>query len=110
MVAVAADSFEIDVRDPDDTRILAEPIAGHAEVLVTRDRDLLELAVHAGVAIPSARGFWERLAGRSIGQYASSSPRGSSESVGVDLRASEPAVREPVFSPPCLVLPSDHGD
>lgn len=64
VVAVAADSFEIDVRDPDDTRILAEADAGHAEVLVTGDRDLLELAVHAGVTILSPRGFWERLASR----------------------------------------------
>ena len=65
VVAVAADSFEIEVRDPDDTEILAEAIAGRADVMVTGDRDLPELAVHADVTILSPRGFWERLAGRS---------------------------------------------
>lgn len=64
LVAVAAESFEIEVRDPDDAGILAEAIAGRADVLVTGDRDLLELPVHTGVTSLSPRGFWERLAGR----------------------------------------------
>ena len=53
VAAVAADGFEIEARDPDDIGILAEATAGHADVLVTEDRDLLEPAVHAGVRIRS---------------------------------------------------------
>ena len=63
VVAVATDSFEVEVRDPDDIRVLGEAIAGRADVLVTGDRDLLELAFHTGIAILPRRGFWERLAG-----------------------------------------------
>ena len=65
VVAVAADSIEVEMRDPDDIEILAEAIAGRADVLVTGDRELPELAVHTDVTILSPRGFWKRLAGRS---------------------------------------------
>ena len=64
VVAVQDGSSEIEVRDPDDTGLLAEATAGHADALVTGDRDLLEVAVHAGVTILPPRGLWERLAGR----------------------------------------------
>ena len=62
VVAVATDNLEIEVRDPDDIEVLAEAIAGRAGVLVTGDRDLPEHAVHPGITILFARGFWERLA------------------------------------------------
>ena len=35
-----------------------------AEVLVTGDRDLLDIAAEASIAILSPRGFWERLRAR----------------------------------------------
>lgn len=47
------------VRDPDDAWILASAIAGKADVLVTGDRDLLDLAAKAPLPILSPRGFWE---------------------------------------------------
>ena len=51
----------IAVRDPDDAWVLASAVAGKADVLVTGDRDLLELAGRAPVRILDARGFWEHL-------------------------------------------------
>ena len=48
----------LEVRDPDDRWILASAIAGHADVLVTGDRDLLEVAARSPVRIVDPRGFW----------------------------------------------------
>lgn len=47
-------------RDVDDRWILAAAIHGQADILVSGDRDLLEV-VDAAVAIVSPRGFWERV-------------------------------------------------
>jgi putative PIN family toxin of toxin-antitoxin system len=47
-------------RDVDDRWILAAAIHGQADILVSGDRDLLEIA-DAAVAIVSPRGFWERV-------------------------------------------------
>ncbi|MGA8205049.1 MAG: putative toxin-antitoxin system toxin component, PIN family [Woeseiaceae bacterium] len=47
-------------RDLDDRWILAAAIQGQADVLVSGDRDLLEIE-DAVVAIVSPRGFWERV-------------------------------------------------
>ncbi len=55
------------VRDPTDTPILAAALASRSEVLVTGDRDLLELETMAPLRIVSPRGFW---------QLARGSPRG----------------------------------
>lgn len=49
------------VRDPDDVAILAEALEGLAEVLVTGDRDLLEITEEPPIEILSPRGFWEKL-------------------------------------------------
>jgi len=49
------------VRDPRDRPVLAEAVAGHADVLVTGDRDLLVLTAVAPVQILSPRAFWELL-------------------------------------------------
>ena len=54
-------AVDIAVRDPDDAWVLASAVAGKADVLVTGDRDLLELAGRAPVRILDARGFWEYL-------------------------------------------------
>jgi uncharacterized protein len=61
---LAPDSPPLDfpVRDEDDRTVLAEAIAGGADVLVTGDRDLLEIEDEPPILILSPRGFWERLA------------------------------------------------
>ena len=47
------------VRDPDDAWVLASAVAGAADVLVTGDRDLLDLGKRAPLRIVDPRGFWE---------------------------------------------------
>ena len=47
------------IRDPDDAWILASAIEGRCDVLVTGDRDLLDIADAAPLPILSPRGFWE---------------------------------------------------
>ncbi len=51
----------INVRDASDAVILAEATAGGADVLVTGDRDLLDIADSATIPILPPRGLWERL-------------------------------------------------
>lgn len=50
-----------EVRDPDDAEVLAQAIEGLADVLVTGDRDLLDVTDALPVEILSPRGFWEKL-------------------------------------------------
>ncbi len=50
-------------RDPDDLPILGTAVAARADVLVTGDRDLLELKSHGGIPIVTPRECHERLAG-----------------------------------------------
>jgi putative PIN family toxin of toxin-antitoxin system len=45
-------------RDPDDRWVVASAVVGRADVLVTGDRDLLDLAT-APVRIVDPRGFWD---------------------------------------------------
>jgi putative PIN family toxin of toxin-antitoxin system len=52
---------DLEVRDPDDRWVLASAIAGRADVLVTGDRDLLEVAAQSPVRIIDPRGFWTLL-------------------------------------------------
>ena len=52
---------DVDLRDPDDIPILAEALEGLADVLVTGDRDFLEMTHDLPIDILSPRGFWERL-------------------------------------------------
>lgn len=56
-----APSLGIAVRDCDDVAVLEEAVAGQASVLVTGDRDLLEVAGEAPVDIVTPRGLWESL-------------------------------------------------
>ena len=51
------------VRDPDDLAVLAEAIEGAADLLVSGDRDLLDVANEVPVEVLSPRGFWEKLHG-----------------------------------------------
>lgn len=48
-------------RDPDDRWVIAAAIEAKADVLVTGDRDLLELPDDTPVSIASPRAFWEKL-------------------------------------------------
>ena len=57
----AAPPFGAAVRDPDDAIILDQAVAGAADVLVTGDRDLLEMDSDPPIRILSPRGFWELL-------------------------------------------------
>jgi putative PIN family toxin of toxin-antitoxin system len=60
-VVRAAGRPDVQIRDIDDQTVLAEAMAGKADVLVTGDQDLLEVAAHAPLKILSPRGFWELL-------------------------------------------------
>jgi putative PIN family toxin of toxin-antitoxin system len=49
------------INDPDDQWIIAAATEGHADVLVSGDKDLLDVADKVQVRILSPRGFWEAL-------------------------------------------------
>jgi putative PIN family toxin of toxin-antitoxin system len=51
----------VEVNDRDDLPILAAAVAAGADVLLTGDRELLELKVVEGVEVLSPRQFWEKL-------------------------------------------------
>jgi putative PIN family toxin of toxin-antitoxin system len=46
-------------RDPDDQWVVASAVGSRADVLVTGDRDLLDIAADASIKIVDPRGFWE---------------------------------------------------
>ena len=46
-------------RDPDDQWVLASAIEGKAEVLVSGDKDLLEISASVPIKILDPRGFWD---------------------------------------------------
>lgn len=56
-----APALGIEVRDPDDVAVLEQAIAGEADMLVTGDRDLLEIDEDIPIRIVSPRGLWEAL-------------------------------------------------
>ena len=52
------------VSDETDARILAAAIAAESEILVTGDRDLLDVRDRIeGIAVTNPRGFWEMIRG-----------------------------------------------
>jgi len=51
------------IRDADDRWVLASAVAGEADVLVTGDSDLLEIASQAPIKIVDPRGFWTMVRG-----------------------------------------------
>jgi putative PIN family toxin of toxin-antitoxin system len=61
VVVTAQPPVQLEIRDQSDRVVLAEAVAGRADVLVTGDRDLLDVADHAPVPILTPRGIWERL-------------------------------------------------
>lgn len=50
--------LDMPVRDRADGWVLASAVAGHADVLVTGDQDLLVLGARAPLPILDPRGFW----------------------------------------------------
>ena len=50
---------DVNIRDEDDRWVLASAVHAGAEVLVTVDRDLLDVAAQAPLRIVDPRGFWE---------------------------------------------------
>ena len=61
VVAGRAEPLGIEFNDPDDVPVLEAAVAENADVLVTGDRDLLEIADDVPVAIVTPRGLWEAL-------------------------------------------------
>ena len=55
---------DLPIRDPDDRWILASALAGRADVLVTGDRDLLDIEAKAPLRVLNARAFWDLLSKR----------------------------------------------
>ncbi|MER3416847.1 MAG: putative toxin-antitoxin system toxin component, PIN family [Gemmataceae bacterium] len=56
-----APALALKLRDKSDVPVLAEAIAGGADVLVTGERDLLNIADKTLLPILTPRGFWEWL-------------------------------------------------
>jgi len=50
---------DVAIRDGNDRWVLASAVSGAAEVLVTGDQDLLDVAAKAPLTIVDPRGFWE---------------------------------------------------
>ena len=61
LLVTDASPLTIKIRDADDLAIMSEAVAGGADVLVTGDRDLLDIATKAPLPIVTPRGFWELL-------------------------------------------------
>ena len=54
-------TVDVPIRDPDDLEVLAQAVEGLVDLLVTGDRDLLDVADRLPVEVLSPRGFWEEL-------------------------------------------------
>jgi uncharacterized protein len=52
---------DVKIRDKDDLMILSSALNGNADLLVTGDKELLDLSEIEGMEIVSPRGFWERM-------------------------------------------------
>lgn len=66
MESVPLGSITVEVsRDPDDNRVLETAILGGAAVIVTGDKDLLDLGSYEGVAIMRPAEWIERRSGQS---------------------------------------------
>jgi len=61
LVISDAPPLPLAIRDMEDLPILAEALAGKADVFVTGDKDLLELPSDPPLPILSPRAFWEEL-------------------------------------------------
>jgi putative PIN family toxin of toxin-antitoxin system len=54
-------TVDVPIRNPDDLEVLAQAVEGLVDLLVTGDRDLLDVADRLPVEVLSPRGFWEKL-------------------------------------------------
>ena len=63
VVSTPAEHLSLNISDPDDEWIVAEALAGNADVLVTGDAALHKLGKRAPMPIVSPRGLWEMLRG-----------------------------------------------
>lgn len=61
IIVSSAPTLPLDLRDADDVLVVSEAVAGLAEVVVTGDRDILDVAERLPVPAVSPRGFWEML-------------------------------------------------
>ena len=61
VVAKPTTPSKLQVRDPADRWVLASAIAGRADVLITGDRDLLDIAAQSPIPIRDPRTFWNEL-------------------------------------------------
>ena len=61
LVAKPEEPNGIGVRDRDDRWVLATAVSGEADVLVTGDEDLLDVASEAPLPILTPRAFWDLL-------------------------------------------------
>lgn len=59
VVAKPKAPWDLPIRDPDDRWILASAIDAHADVLVTGDADLLDIATSAPLRVLAPRAFWD---------------------------------------------------
>lgn len=64
VIVSSAPALPLELRDADDVVVVSEAVAALAEVLVTGDRDILDVAETLPVPAVSPRGFWEMLHGR----------------------------------------------
>jgi len=60
-VVPKAKALVVAIRDKSDIPVLSEAIAGNAEVLITGDRDLLNIAEQLPLHILTPRAWWEKL-------------------------------------------------
>lgn len=60
-VARSVAVLSVKIRDRTDLAVLSEAVAGNAQVLVTGDRDLLEIAEELPLRILTPRGLWDLL-------------------------------------------------
>jgi len=56
---------KVDIKDKNDLIILASALSGNADLLVTGDKELLELTKVENLEIVSPRAFWEKLKSQS---------------------------------------------
>ena len=63
IIVSSAPTLPLKLRDADDVIVLSEAAAGLAEVVVTGDRDILDVAETLPLPVVSPRGFWEKLHG-----------------------------------------------
>ena len=64
VIVSSAPALPLEMRDAGDVVVVSEAVAGLAEVVVTGDRDILDVAETLPIPAVSPRGFWEMLHGR----------------------------------------------